>query len=53
ALKALVSLRGPVDQFFDQVMVMAEDESLRDNRLALLNQLRNTFLKIADLSVLQ
>ncbi|MEE9351971.1 MAG: glycine--tRNA ligase subunit beta, partial [Thiotrichaceae bacterium] len=42
ALKALVSLRGPVDQFFDQVMVMAEDESLRDNRLALLNQLRNT-----------
>ncbi len=53
ALKSLVSLREPVDQFFDNVMVMDKDEKLRNNRLALLNQLRNTFLKIADLSVLQ
>lgn len=53
ALKSLVSLREPVDQFFDQVMVMDEDKKLRNNRLALLNQLSNTFLKIADLSVLQ
>ena len=53
ALKSLVSLREPVDAFFDNVMVMDEDEKLRDNRLALLNELRNTFLKIADLSVLQ
>jgi len=53
ALKSLVSLREPVDAFFDNVMVMDEDEQLRNNRLALLNELRNTFLKIADLSVLQ
>lgn len=53
ALKSLTSLREPVDQFFDDVMVMTDDEKLKNNRLALLNQLRNTFLKIADLSVLQ
>ena len=53
ALKSLVSLREPVDQFFDQVMVMVDDEKLKNNRLALLSQLRNTFLKIADLSVLK
>ncbi len=52
-LKSLVSLREPVDQFFDKVMVMVDNESLRDNRLALLNTLRNTFLEIADLSVLR
>lgn len=53
ALKSLANLREPVDQFFDDVMVMADDEQLKNNRLALLSQLRNTFLKIADLSVLQ
>ena len=35
---------------FDKVMVMADDEALKDNRLALLSQLRNLFLNIADLS---
>lgn len=52
ALKSLAELRDPVDAFFDAVMVMDEDLALRENRLALLNQLRNTFLRVADLSVL-
>ena len=50
ALKSLASLRDDVDNFFDGVMVMADDEKLKHNRLALLNQLRNLFLNIADLS---
>jgi len=50
ALTSLTSLRDDVDSFFDGVMVMADDEELKNNRLALLNQLRNLFLNIADLS---
>ena len=50
ALTSLASLRDDVDSFFDGVMVMADDEALKNNRLALLNQLRNLFLNIADLS---
>ena len=53
ALKALAGLRTVVDNFFDQVMVMADDAALRTNRLALLKQLRNLFLEVADLSLLQ
>ncbi|MDH5182534.1 MAG: glycine--tRNA ligase subunit beta [Gammaproteobacteria bacterium] len=53
ALKSLAALREPVDDFFDHVMVMADDEALKNNRLALLNQLRNLFLQVADLSHLQ
>jgi glycyl-tRNA synthetase beta chain len=53
ALAKLAALRGAVDQFFDDVMVMADDTALRDNRLALLGQLRNLFLRVADLSRLQ
>jgi glycyl-tRNA synthetase beta chain len=53
ALECLAGLKAPVDQFFDEVMVMAEDEALRNNRLALLNQLRGLFLRAADLSRLQ
>ena len=53
ALNELATLRESVDNFFDQVMVMAEDEALRLNRLSLLNQLRNLFLQIADISLLQ
>jgi len=49
-LKVLASLREPVDTFFDDVMVMAEDEAVRANRLALLNRLRALFLKLADIS---
>ncbi|TQV70681.1 glycine--tRNA ligase subunit beta [Exilibacterium tricleocarpae] len=52
ALESLADLRDPVDRFFDQVMVMAEDPQLRDNRLALLEQLRQLFLEVADISLL-
>jgi glycyl-tRNA synthetase beta chain len=53
ALTQLAALREPVDAFFDNVMVMAEDEALKKNRLTLLNKLRNLFLQIADISLLQ
>jgi glycyl-tRNA synthetase beta chain len=53
ALKKLASLRKPVDRFFDEVMVMAEDEAIRNNRLALLITLQNAFTQIADISQLQ
>lgn len=53
ALGQLASLREPVDAFFDNVMVMADDEALKQNRLTLLNDLRNLFLQIADISLLQ
>jgi glycyl-tRNA synthetase beta chain len=50
ALAELARLREPVDQFFDDVMVMAEDEAVRGNRLALLSRLRALFLNLADIS---
>ena len=53
ALMKLAGLREAVDRFFDDVMVMAEDAALQRNRLALLNQLRGLFLRVADLSRLQ
>lgn len=53
ALSALATLREPVDTFFDSVMVNADDMKVRNNRLALLNELRNEFLKVADISLLQ
>ena len=52
ALTRLAHLRASVDQFFDSVMVMADDLSVRQNRLALLSRLRSVFLKVADLSCL-
>ncbi len=52
ALESLAELREPVDRFFDEVMVMAEDPALRANRLALLHQLRQLFLEVADISLL-
>jgi len=52
ALFELASLQAPVDAFFDDVMVMADDEAVKQNRLALLNRLRNLFLQVADVSVL-
>lgn len=52
ALKTLAALREPVDRFFDDVMVMTEDEQVRNNRLALLAQLRDLFLEVADISLL-
>ena len=53
ALSALADLKGPVDEFFDHVMVMADDEAVKHNRLALLNMLRTLFLQTADISLLQ
>ena len=52
-LDKLANLRAPVDSFFDNVMVNAEDPVLRQNRLAILNTLQNLFLQVADISVLQ
>ncbi|AHG20308.1 hypothetical protein Z042_12185 [Chania multitudinisentens RB-25] len=53
ALVELAALRETVDTFFDSVMVMAEDEAVRINRLTLLSKLRELFLQVADISVLQ
>jgi len=53
ALSALAQLRESVDKFFDDVMVMVDDEKLKNNRLALLQSMRSLFLQVADLSRLQ
>ncbi len=50
ALSQLSSLRDPVDTFFDSVMVMADDEAIKNNRIALLNTMNQLFLRAADLS---
>ena len=52
-LDKLANLREPVDNFFDNVMVNAEDPALRQNRLAILNTLQGLFLQVADISLLQ
>ena len=51
-LTRLASLRDDVDRFFDEVMVMVEDSSVRANRLRLLRELRELFLQVADISLL-
>lgn len=53
ALASLADLRDAVDAFFDNVMVMADDEAVKNNRLALLKQLQGLFIAIADISLLQ
>ncbi len=50
ALRRMASLRGVVDSFFTEVLVMAEDPAVRANRLALLGQLARLFLSVADIS---
>ncbi|MDX1795962.1 MAG: glycine--tRNA ligase subunit beta [Hydrogenovibrio sp.] len=50
AMQSLAKIKQPVDVFFDDVMVMADDEAVRNNRLALLNQIYQLFLQIADIS---
>jgi glycyl-tRNA synthetase beta chain len=50
ALRKMAALRPPIDAFFDKVMVMVEDEELRSQRLALLQELLNRFTTIADFS---
>ena len=52
SLQALAALKAPVDDFFDNVMVNADDLALKNNRLALLNQLHQTMNRVADLSKL-
>ena len=52
-LDKLAGLRQPIDNFFDNVMVNAEDAKLRQNRLAILNTLQGLFLQVADISLLQ
>lgn len=51
-LQRIARLRDPVDRYFDGVMVMAEDEAVRRNRLILLGRLRALFLRVADISLL-
>jgi glycyl-tRNA synthetase beta chain len=50
ALRLMASLRGGVDQFFEQVLVMAEDRAVRQNRFSLLGELSRLFLRVADIS---
>lgn len=52
-LSHLAHLRKPVDDFFDHVLVMTEDKERRENRLLLLKQLRDLFLNVADIALLQ
>ncbi len=52
ALASLAVLQEPVDSFFDEVMVMADDEAVRNNRLNLLAALQQLFLQVADISQL-
>ena len=50
ALTGLASLRDPVDHFFNDVMVMVDDDKIRNNRLQLLQNLRSLFLNVADIA---
>jgi len=52
ALSELAELKAPIDTFFDNVMVMSDDEAVKINRLTLLNEIRNSFFAIADISQL-
>lgn len=49
-LAVLSQLRDPIDEFFNDVMVMTDDLNVRNNRLSLLQRLRNLFLEVADIS---
>jgi len=51
-LKELVSLRESIDHFFEEVMVMSEDVNLRNNRLSMLKNIVDLYLKIANFSLL-
>jgi glycyl-tRNA synthetase beta chain len=50
ALLEMTRMKKPIDEFFEGVMVMVEDETIRNNRLALLNEIGKLFLQIADFS---
>lgn len=53
AMRALAALRGPVDKFFDKVTVNTDDKELRENRLRLLSQIRDTLNRVADFSQIE
>jgi Glycyl-tRNA synthetase, beta subunit len=53
ALETIVSLKGPIDAFFEGVMVNADDAGLRENRYALLHEVRSVVLQVADISLIQ
>lgn len=53
ALSSLADLRQPIDDFFENVMVMSDNDDIRTNRFALLSELRELFLTIADFSLIQ
>jgi glycyl-tRNA synthetase beta chain len=52
ALLEMIQMKKPIDEFFDGVMVMVEDDTIRNNRLALLDEIGKLFLRIADFSKL-
>ena len=52
ALNRMASLKDDIDAFFDNVMVNADDQNIKQNRLNLLHQLRQLFLRVADISLL-
>ena len=52
ALQLMAKLRDPIDAFFDKVMVMAEDQEQRKNRISLLARVRRLFLQVADFSLI-
>ncbi len=53
AIAALAALRGPIDAFFDEVMVMADDQAVRENRLRLLNRFVGAFRDVADVGKME
>ena len=52
AFETLLTLHLPLDNFFENVMVMTDDELVRSNRLALIHELQELFLKVADISLM-
>lgn len=52
ALELMITLKKPIDDFFDNIMVMVEDEDIRNNRLGLLKSIANMMYRIADLSLI-
>ncbi len=52
ALETMIKLVKPVDEFFSEVMVMAEDQNIKENRLSMLNHVKGLFLQMADFSIM-
>ena len=50
ALREILSMKNAIDDFFEKVMVMADEDSIRTNRLALLTSIAQLFLSIGDFS---